>query len=273
MPYDKARLRLRVRKGGGGFPLRRAWSILHGMDALTLASWNLHRGQGRDGRVDPGRILGALETGLAPERPDIVVLQEADDESPRQAGFLDIARVESATGLRRLEGHEWGPHSHGFQGNVVLVSPALRVTHAQPLDLPGVWPRGALVLDLLRPRLRLVAVHLSLSLALRVVQMRTIGQFHARRPAMPLVVTGDLNEWRPWNGAPFSRRVAGVALHGPLVRSFPAVRPLLPLDRVLCDVPGAVTELRALREACFRDASDHLPVVAQLTLRPEATSG
>lgn len=243
------------------------------MGALTLASWNLHRGRGRDGRVDPDRILRALETGIMPERPDIIALQEADDESALQAGFLDIAGVEAATGLRRLQGHEWGPYSHGFQGNIVLVSPRLRIAHAQPLDLPGVWPRGALVLELHRPRLRLVAVHLSLSLALRVVQMRTIGQFHARRPAMPLVVMGDLNEWRPWNGWPFSERVAGRRLHGPLVRSFPSVRPVLPLDRVLCDVPGAVTALRALRGACFAEASDHLPVVAQLTLRPEATSG
>ncbi|MDO6584024.1 hypothetical protein Q4543_00690 [Salipiger sp. 1_MG-2023] len=102
------------------------------MERLTIASWNLHRGRGRDGQVDPGRIHAALETGLLPHRPDIVALQEADDESPGRRGFW----------MRRLNGHEWGAHSHGFQGNVLLLSPGVRIAHAQALDLP-VLPRLA----------------------------------------------------------------------------------------------------------------------------------
>ena len=79
---------------------------------------------------------------------------------------------------------------------------------------------------------------------------------------MQTILLGDLNEWRPWGGLMFSPRVAGVRLKGPARRTFPSVRPLLPLDRILTDPPGRVTRAEVLRERAFAVASDHLPLVA-----------
>lgn len=241
------------------------------MSSLTLATWNVHRCKGRDGAVDAKRTARAIETELVPRAPDILALQEADDESARQAGLLDIPQVERATGLRRLSGHEWGAESHGFQGNVLFLSDRLWIRQVEAIDLPGVWPRGAIAIEFERPVLRLVATHLSLGQALRMVQMRTLAQFLARKPRLPTVLAGDLNEWRPWGGLALSRKVAGLDWSGPPRRTFPATLPLLPLDRVLVDRPGILDSVESIASKVIRDVSDHLPLVARL--RPEATSG
>ncbi|MGC5198882.1 endonuclease/exonuclease/phosphatase family protein, partial [Aphanothece microscopica] len=69
---------------------------------VTCVTWNVHRGRGRDGRVDPDRILRTLADDVAPHAPDILALQEADGECPPHAGLLDIAGIEAATGLRSV---------------------------------------------------------------------------------------------------------------------------------------------------------------------------
>jgi endonuclease/exonuclease/phosphatase family metal-dependent hydrolase len=113
---------------------------------------------------------------------------------------------------------------------------------------------------------RIVGTHLSLGQPLRIVQMRTIGQHLFRRVPRQTVLMGDLNEWRPWGGVALSRAVTGRDLRGPVRATFPATRPFLPLDRILSDARGAVTEARALDGAGIRDASDHRPLAARVRL-------
>jgi endonuclease/exonuclease/phosphatase family metal-dependent hydrolase len=248
---------------------------------LICVSWNVHRGKGRDGRIDPGRIRAVIAADIAPLAPDILVLQEADADCPPHAAVLDFDAIAGDLGLVSLHGDatlRWGTESHGFLGVIVLHRRDIACTAATLLDLPGHCHRGAVVADL-RPQagagLRLVATHLSLAQWLRAVQMRTIGQHLTRRdaigPAMPAVLVGDLNEWRPWGGLALSRGVVGRRLHGPARPTFPAVRPLLPLDRALGDRPGLVAATRVLDSAGIRAASDHRPLC--ITLRPGQAAG
>ena len=239
---------------------------------LTCVTWNVHRGVGMDGRRDPGRVVDAVAGEIAAEVPDIFVLQEADEQVTPHAGILDLARMEAATGLVHAQSApelRGRTESHGFQGNVVLLHPRLSVTRGRIVDLPGLCPRGAVVLDLAAPGagpLRLVATHLSLAQWLRAVQLRTLGQHLARAPAMRLLLVGDLNEWRPWGGLAFSRRVVGRPLFGPVRATFPSPAPVLPLDRILGDRPGMVRAARVLSGQAARAASDHLPLLARLCL-------
>ncbi|WP_099827931.1 endonuclease/exonuclease/phosphatase family protein [Oceaniglobus indicus] len=246
-------------------------------ETLCCASWNIHRGRGGDGRVDADRILGVLGRDIAPLRPDILVLQEADTDCPPHSAVLGRDRIEAATGLRSLHtgpGLRWGPQSDGFLGVIVLVHPRIIVRRADVIDLPGHCHRGAVVADL-APRgmhtLRLVATHLSLAQWLRAVQMRTIGQHLIRRdvagtPTPDTVIVGDLNEWRPWSGLALSRRITGRRWHGAARATFPVGRPVLPLDRILCDRPGVVRDVRVPDSAGIRAASDHRPLVARLAV-------
>ncbi|MHA3978552.1 endonuclease/exonuclease/phosphatase family protein [Halovulum sp. GXIMD14794] len=238
---------------------------------LRCLTWNVHRGRGRDGRIDPDRTLRTLIEEVWHEGCEVLALTEADAEARPHHGFLNLAAVETGTGLRHAQADRalrWSEQSHGFLGSVVLFHPSIRVIHAEILDLPGVYHRGACIFDLQRDeqRFRLIVTHLSLSQVLRIAQMRTIGQYLHRRPEQPTILIGDLNEWRPWGGLAFARQIVGHPLTGPAKASFPAARPFLPLDRVMCTPPARVLSLQTLRSEAILETSDHLPLIADIDL-------
>lgn len=243
-----------------------------GFEALDCVTWNIHRGRGADGRIDPERILQTLVSEVCAPTPHILALQEADGEAPPYAGFLDLDRITRETGLIHAQttpALRWGPHSQGFLGTILLLHPALRIEAGQVLDLPGHYPRGAVVLELMNgaARLRVIACHLSLVQALRIAQMRTLGQYLARRPAMRTIFLADTNEWRPWPSLTFSPRLLGARFHGPVRATFPVKYPLLPLDRILTDRKDGIRDLRVLDGPMIRAASDHRPLAGRVLLR------
>ncbi|MEL6913558.1 MAG: endonuclease/exonuclease/phosphatase family protein [Pseudomonadota bacterium] len=242
------------------------------MTVLDCMTWNLHRCRGRDGVIDPDRTTRRVVDLLLSDPVDVLVLTEADEEAPPYGGLLDVATIRRKTGLVTAHGApelRWGSRSHGFLGTVVLHSERLTVEHGHLLDLPGHYPRGAVILRMATGTLafHLVATHLSLFQPLRIAQMRAVAQYLARREPLPTLLIGDLNEWRPWGGIALSPRVAGRPFRGPPRASFPASLPLLPLDRVMAAPPFAVTEVHALATEAARDTSDHLPLRARVALR------
>ncbi|MEL7299203.1 MAG: endonuclease/exonuclease/phosphatase family protein [Pseudomonadota bacterium] len=238
---------------------------------LNCLTWNVHRCRGRDGTVNADRTQTAL-TGLLRTRDiDLLVLTEADGEQRPYRSLMDIERLEKDTGL--LSAHHsptlrWGAESDGFLGTIVLHSERVRLIDGALLDLPGHYPRGAVVLTCegADRGFRVVATHLSLAQVLRVAQMRAIGQHLDRREGLPTLLIGDLNEWRPWRGLAFSGRVAGRAFAGPPRRSFPAAFPLLPLDGALTADGARVLEAAVIRQDDMRVASDHLPLFARIEI-------
>ena len=239
---------------------------------LTCLSWNIHRGRGNDGRVDPARTLDVLETEVWQPGTDVLVLQEADEEWPPHRGILDIGGVQAATGLAHV--HEaaatrWGPESHGFLGIIVFLDPSIRIEDIVLLDLPGHCHRGAVVVDATKDGqpFRLIGTHLSLTQVLRMAQLRTVGQHVFRRDARPTILCGDLNEWRPWSGLALSRQILGARFVGRATATFPVSRPVLPLDRILTTAPGHVALARSLDGPGIRMASDHRPLLAKVVLK------
>lgn len=245
--------------------------------AFEVVTWNIHRARGADGRIDPARITAAIARHLADPAPAVLALTEADAECPPHSGLLDLAAVEAATGLRHAQTDpalRWGPGSHGFLGTVLFLAPGWPLRDGALIDLPGHCPRGAVLVETEHAGhpLRIVATHLSLGQPLRIAQMRTIGQHLARRRAMPTLLMGDLNEWRPWGGLALAPRVAGQRFAGPARASYPAAWPVLPLDRILGAGGALVTAAAAVHAPGLRAASDHLPVRASVTAGG-ATSG
>jgi endonuclease/exonuclease/phosphatase family metal-dependent hydrolase len=242
---------------------------------FSCASWNIHRGRGRDGLVAPLRIADVLQRDVCDPGLDALILQEADEEVPPHRGFLDLAQIEALIGLRHVHttiNARWGADSHGFLGIIVFVQPQWQIEDVTLLDLPGHCHRGAVIVDMIKEGLplRLIGTHLSLSQGLRVAQMRTLGQHLFRRVARQTVLCGDLNEWRPWGGLALSRRVTGLGFDGPARATFPVGRPFLPLDRILATSPARVAEVRVLDSDRIRQASDHRPIKARIMLGSEA---
>jgi endonuclease/exonuclease/phosphatase family metal-dependent hydrolase len=82
------------------------------------------------------------------------------------------------------------------------------------------------------------------------------------------VVLGDMNDWVPGRSV---ARVLDERL-GPArrLRSFPSARPIVSLDRIWVHPAAALRGVFVHRSPLARRASDHLPVVADIELRPAA---
>jgi len=174
--------------------------------SLTVASWNLHKCVGTDGRFDPARSVQVIaELGA-----ELVALQEADKRFGRRTGLLDLHALERATGLVPLRVSDLAD-GHGWHGNAVLVRPGTRARFRR-LALPGAEPRGALVaeLDLPQGHLRVVAAHFGLLRRCRTRQAEAILKALAEGEQMPTLLLGGPQ--RMAAGPPFRAARAGAGL-------------------------------------------------------------
>ncbi|MEL6435536.1 MAG: endonuclease/exonuclease/phosphatase family protein [Pseudomonadota bacterium] len=237
---------------------------------FSCVSWNVHRCQGNDGRVDPLRTQKVLAEEVWAPGTDAIILQEADEDCPPHTGLMDIAAIERTTGLRYAHTeirHRWAEQSHGFLGVILFLHPDIEVEAIDLVDLPGRCHRGAVVAELARgtTRFRLIGTHLSLWQMLRLAQLRTVSQHIFRKEAKPTLLVGDLNEWRPWGGLALSPWLLGQRFDGPAKSTFPINRPFLPLDRALACPPARVIGTQVLDGPGIRMASDHRPLAAQIS--------
>lgn len=236
--------------------------------ALRIATYNIHKCVGTDGRFDPGRIAAVIRELDA----DVLALQEADRRFGRREGLLDLIGLERETGLRLVPlGMAAG--GHGWHGNALLVRNG-HMMQAHRLRLPGGEPRGAAMVDLQLPegRLRVVNAHLGLLRRHRSQQVAALLERLAEAEEMPTLLLGDLNEWRP---GPRSSLRALDRDFGPVdmtPATFPARLPILSLDRILCRPHGLLSGLAAHASPLARIASDHLPLTARLDLSGSAAS-
>lgn len=234
--------------------------------SLTVATYNLQKCIGLDLRRDPGRSLEVLSDIGA----QLAVLQEVDKRlSPRPAALpRDMIRAEGWTLLPFGPLGPGGP-SIGWHGNAMLIRDGLSVTRTDQFALPGLEPRGAILAELITPLgpLRVVGSHFGLLRRDRIAQTRAIADRLAHLPAMPTLLAGDINEWGSL--APLQNALPGLRfLDSPA--TFPALRPLGPLDRfALSEGLAALAPPRPHMDQPARIASDHLPLVVTLTSTTE----
>lgn len=229
-----------------------------------FASYNIHKCVGVDRRFDPGRIVKVIaELGA-----DVLAVQEADRRFGEREALLDLADIEREAGLVPVR-VENGHKGHGWHGNLVFVREGA-VRDLTLVRLPGLEPRGALVIDvdLAIGPVRVVAVHLGLLRQSRLQQIETLMAHAGEDANRPVIIMGDMNEWR------VRRRSSLRHVHpsfGPLgigVPSFPAYFPVLALDRILARPHGILENFEAHASPLSRLASDHLPVRAVVRLGP-----
>ena len=240
---------------------------------LRVATYNIHKCQGLDGRVRPGRIVDVLGKIDA----DIIALQEVvciagatpeDDQAEfiaKQLGF------DAAFGhTREIRG--------GRYGNLLLTRFPIHISKNHDLSSPRREPRGCLRADiqLHDTTYHIYNLHLGTGFAERRHQARRILSeriFDYHGVLGPRIVVGDFNEWT--RGAVSKLLASQFSAADPrqhLKRSwtYPGVLPFLHLDHIYHDPTLRLKKLTLHRDRLSLVASDHLPLVADFVAEDAA---
>lgn len=217
---------------------------------------------GLDRRRDPDRVLDVI-AGI---EADVVALQESDKRLGERPATLDRDRIAELTGLEAVDLDQSGV-SLGWHGNALLLHPEIVIEAVERLELPGLEPRGAVLVEARRGEsaFRIVAAHLGLTRQYRRRQLRVIvDAAHAAGADIPTMVMGDFNEWRMDRGLePLGKEFA---IHAPGL-SFHAARPVAALDRIALNPALELRDAGVVQTPTSRIASDHLPIWADVRLR------
>ena len=222
---------------------------------MVVASYNVHRCIGTDGRHDPARIARVLRELDA----DVIGLQEV---TSRADGVDQLVHLARAGGFEAVAAPTWR-NARGQWGNGLLTRHPILGVDRIDLSVDGREPRGALDvrLGIGADVVRVVVTHLGLHRGDRRAQVARLLDVLDGDDGF-VVLLGDLNEWLPRGGCLAALHAHFGSTAG--ARSFPSRRPVLRLDRIWARPHGAMGPIVAHRTPLARVASDHLPVRATI---------
>ncbi|MEQ8196147.1 MAG: endonuclease/exonuclease/phosphatase family protein [Rhodospirillales bacterium] len=226
---------------------------------VLVATYNIHRAVGTDRRYDLGRVLTVLDE----MQSMIVALQEVgtpvDGEGPDQ--------------FECLHGHFGGEAviaptidtNRQRYGNCILSRYPIVSSEIVDLGIAGREPRNAIDAVIAAPRgaVRVLATHFGLGRGERRYQAEVLQKRLEHESEVPTLVMGDFNEWR--QSSPLFRMLGMGSARRSRVASYPARLPVLPLDRILWRPDGLIGRLWTIGTGIARSASDHLPVMAEIS--------
>ena len=234
---------------------------------LRVVTYNIHKGIGG---VDRRYRLSRISETLAHCQPDIVCLQEVDDGVPRSRGDAQASALAKALALPHFAYQHNVKLTQGHYGNAILSRfPLTDVTHVD-LTIPLKKRRRALLakcqlrFDHRRRTLLIASLHLGLAGFERQIQLRRLLQHRLVQHAASrssIILGGDYNDiW-----GTLGNRIlqpAGYRSVSRATRTFPAVLPMRPLDRIYYHGPLHSYHVFASHTQLARQASDHLPLIA-----------
>jgi endonuclease/exonuclease/phosphatase family metal-dependent hydrolase len=208
------------------------------MPNFRIATYNIHKGRGMDGRVRIERIVRVLREVEA----DIVTLQEVINHQERSSEDHQACYLAEQLGyFYSVAGHE---------------------------------PRGALRTDIRvgHEILHVFNVHLGTAVRERRAQARLIDEHLLKALDVPghRIVMGDFNDW---NHGLVTKTLSSefhltdLAAHLPRTRAYPALLPLVHLDHIYLDHELEIEKAHFHRNRLSLLASDHLPLVAEVAFR------
>lgn len=245
--------------------------------ALRIMTYNVHSCLGMDGKRDSHRIARVI----ARYRPDVVAMQELDVGRNRSGGEDQAEQI-----ARYLEmDYHFHPamHIEGEKyGDAILSHLPMQLIKADSLPAPSpdstLEPRGALwvTVEVNGITVNIINTHLGLSASERILQVEALlGDEWLNHPRCrsPVVLCGD------FNAMPTSRvyRLLRNRLDDSQVRMptrakgtfysrFPTVR----IDHIFIDRETEVTAIEVPRSRLLQLASDHLPLLAELSIQSDA---
>lgn len=243
---------------------------------VRLLTYNVHSCRGTDGKVDPIRIAEVIAQCGA----DIIALQELDVGRMRTGG-VDQAHIIAAHLSMMSHFHPAYHLEDEKYGDAVLTALPSRLIKAGPLPSVG-EPRGAIwvSVDLGGVELQIINTHFGVRRRDRVNQAAAIlgpgwlGGADCRDARCVLI--GDFNAV-PSSAVyrALTRRMRDVqAREGARPRpTFPSRIPLLRLDHIFTGDGVVPVEAEVRSDMLARTASDHLPLLATVSVEPPAAKG
>lgn len=250
-------------------------------------TYNIHKCLGRDKRHAPERIVAVIQE----YQPDICVLQEVDVGYKIPGGIHQPDYLSEQLGMEshfqpaiidgdclygnmifskfdfKLIGHQTLPETP-LQKRIKLYERMLSSTYE---------PRGAVWVeaDVHGQTVHIFATHLGLSRAERMDQLKTImsrdwmNADHVR--AAPTLFLGDLNDTP---GSLLHRKLSERLFDAQMIcsghrrrKTFTSGWPIRCLDHIFVSRHWHVHRVHIPRTTLTKQASDHLPVIADVTLK------
>lgn len=237
------------------------------MKSLRVATYNIHKCQGMDGRIRPERIARVLEDVNA----DVVALQEVVSIEGHRPEANQSRFLADALGMHVVQS-EARKHNGGVYGNVLLSRQPVLDHRSHDITHGRYEARSVLRADLSVDGrdLHLFNLHLGTGFLERRQQARYLMEREIlRAPDLyaPRIVLGDFNEWlRGMVTRTLSEELRRVDLEVPhFCRRYPALLPFMHLDYIYFESPLRPRDAFVYTSPVALVASDHLPVVADFS--------
>ena len=243
---------------------------------VRVLSYNIHHGEGVDGKVDLERLARVIKA----TEPDLVSLQEVDRNTQRTGKVDQPAELAKLTGMHVFFG--WNiPYQGGDYGNAMLSKYPIKLTRNH--KLPSFYKneqRGVIEAEIDFPGFKTPLLFLTTHLDYRgqsqerPASVKKIAEVIAASPAdRPTLLAGDLND-----------RIGSETLRGfdaDWTRVSPEEQPTFPVDKPTRQIDFILTrpaktwkviEARVLDEAVASDHRAYFAVLEWQPLPPKAES-
>jgi len=234
---------------------------------ISICSYNIHKGMCATNNTP---VLLPLREIIRADNADIVCLQEVAGESPRS--HFDLPQFEY------LADQVWPHYAYGrnaiYQsgdhGNAILSKHPFE--EWSNVDVSRWWfSQRGILLGRLTTGLYIACAHFGLFAVERNRQLQQLLALIEKQvpKSAGLIVAGDFNDWTGALHKNISAntdfREAHFELHGRLAKTFPARRPVFPMDRIYYR-NLELTDARVLGDQHRKMLSDHRAIFASFEL-------
>jgi len=232
---------------------------------VAVLTYNIYHGEDANGGSNLDAVAGIINS----LEPDLIALQEVDNNTGRAKGLDLTAELSRRTGMKGIFGKAMDYDGGGYGEAVLSRHPIVETKNNLLPHTPDAEPRATLEIHIELPggeKMAFIGTHLDhqRDQSNRMMQAKRITELYENSD-LPMILAGDLNATPgsdPINL--LGRQWSDTARDNPQP-TFPSTKPSRRIDYIMYKPNGRwrVVEIKVIDE---KVASDHCPVFAVLEL-------